>query len=159
MPSTNTGWADWIESSPEEKDLGVLVDEKINKSWQLALAAQKASHMLGCIKRSMASRLREGILPLCSPLVRTHLEVLRPALESSAQERHRAVGAGPEEATKMIRGLKHVSYEEKLRELELLSLEKSKLWGDLRAAFQYLKGAARKLERDFLQGQGVIGQG
>jgi len=37
--------------------------------------------------------------------------------------------------------------------------EKRRLRGDLRAAFQYLKGPARKLEKDFLQGQVVIGQG
>ena len=65
---------EWIESSPVEKDMGVLVDEKLNVSWQCVLAAQKANHILGCIKRSMASRPREVILPLCSALVRPHLE-------------------------------------------------------------------------------------
>jgi len=38
-------------------------------------------------------------------------------------------------------------------------MEKRRLWGDLRAAFQYLKGPARKLKREFLQGHAVIGQG
>jgi len=67
-----------IESSPAEKDLGVLVDEKLDMSHQCGLAAQQANHILGCIPSSVGSRVREGILPLCSALVRPPPGVLCP---------------------------------------------------------------------------------
>ncbi|NXW24238.1 FMN protein, partial [Circaetus pectoralis] len=65
---------EWIESSRAEKNLGILVDEKLDRSQQSELEAQEAYCILGCAKRSLASRLREMILPLYSALVKPHLE-------------------------------------------------------------------------------------
>jgi len=131
-----------LESSLAEKDLGVLVDVKLNmSSHHSVLAAKKAEGIWGCVRQGIGSRLREMILPLCLALERARLECW---VQCWASQHERDVDILERVQGRVTKDLEHLSYEERLREQGLFSLDRRRLGGNLTKVYKYLQGGCKE---------------
>lgn len=96
---------EFLEGVPTEKDLGLLLNEKLNASQQCALAA---SCILGCIKREVANRERDVIVPLCFVLSRLHLEYCIQIWGHQHKKDMELLEQYQRRATMMIKELEHI---------------------------------------------------
>ena len=128
----------YLEDVEEEKDLGVLVDNELKFHKQVAAVVKNANSKLGLIKKSFA-RLDEDTLPLLyTSLVRSKLEYGNLIWGPFYKEDAKTVEKVQKRATKSIPTLKQLDYTDRLRKLNLPSLQHRRRRGDMIYAYKIM---------------------
>ena len=109
-------------------------------SEQCGLAAKKGNQILGLIRRNIRYMDKTLIIPLYKAIVRPHLEYCIQAWRPYQNEDIDKLERIQRRATKLIPELKHLSYERRLLECRLTTLETRRLRGDLIEVFKILNG-------------------
>ena len=129
-----------LQSVTEEKDLGVVISNDLKVSRQCIYAAGKANKVLGMVRRQFKNLDKTSFLILYKGFIRPHLEYAiqswSPYLRKDIDHLERV----QRRATKLVKGLTSLSYEKRLQDLQLTSLEKRRLRGDLIEVFKLVTG-------------------
>ena len=129
-----------LKSVTEEKDLGVLATSKLKVSQQCVQAACKASKVVGMIRRQFPVLDKHSFMILYKGFVRPHLEYAIQAWSPYLRKDIECLERVQRKATKLVQGLKKLSYVERLERLHLTTLEKRRLRGDLIETYKLLTG-------------------
>ena len=120
-----------LERSYSVRDLGVQVSSNLPPREQCIIARNKANRILGFISRCVTNRSSEVILKLYLALVRPHLDYAVQFWSPYYRKDIDSLEAVQRRMTKMIQGLRNLSYKDRLKRLNLHSLERRRVRGDL----------------------------
>ena len=127
-----------LSKTMKEKDLGVSMNMKVSE--QCRIAASKGNQILGMIRRNITYKEKSLIVPLYKAIVRPHLEYCIQAWSPYLRKDIDMLEKIQRRATKLIPGLRDLTYEERLKECGLTTLETRRLRGDQIEVFKILNG-------------------
>ena len=127
-----------LEATESEKDLGVTVDPKLTFEGHMLEKVKKANTVMLVIRNTFTYLDKESFLLLYKALVRPHVEYCNQVWHPSLQKHIDMVENVQRRATKLVPGLRDMSYEERLRTLDLPSLAYRRLRGDMVEVFKIM---------------------
>ena len=129
-----------LSKSVKDKDLGVTMNANMKVSEQCRVAASKGNQVLGMIRRNITYKEKSLIIHLYTAIVRLHLEYYIQAWSPYIRKDIDMLEQIQRRATKLIPGLIYLTYEERLKECGLTTLETRRLRGDNIEVFKILNG-------------------
>ena len=131
---------DVLATTDAERDLGVLVDDKLVFDKHIREIVNKANSMLGMIRRGFSCMDKEIFMHLYPVLVRPLLEYCVQIWSPYRQDLINLIEGVQRRATKMVPALKHMSYEDRLQGLGLTTLIERRYRGDMIQTYKILTG-------------------
>ena len=106
-----------------EKDLGVIISNDLKASCNVINQVKKANKMVGMIRRTFSFLDKNSFLLLYKTYVRPHIEYCQQACYPYLAKDIEAIEKVQRRATKLVKSIADLSYEERLNHLKLYSLE------------------------------------
>ena len=129
-----------LQHVKEEKDLGVIISDDLKPAKDINENIKKANKMIGIIKHTFTYMDKYMFLKLYKSYVRPHLEYCQQVSNPWLQKDIDALEKVQRRATKLVPGLADLPYEDRLKALDLYSLESRRLRGDMILMFKIMKG-------------------
>ena len=127
-----------LESTEEEKDLGVLIDTKLNFSSQCDKIVTTANKLLGIMRRSFTHLDKVNFCLIYKAIIRPVIEYASSVYDPILMKDMNKIESIQRRATKMVQGLQDKSYEDRLKYLDLPSLRFRRVRGDMINVYKYV---------------------
>ena len=131
---------EWLNTTDSEKDLGVIVNQDLKTHKQCFEASKKANKMVGIIYRNVSYKSKDVVSRLYNSFVRPHLEYCVQAWKPYHRGDMDMLEKVQRRATKIIPSIKNLSYENRLKELNMYSLERRYMRGDMIEVYKMFNG-------------------
>ena len=129
-----------LTTTNEEKDLGVLIDDKLGFDKHIRSIVKKANRMLGLIKIGFSCLDKEIFMNLYPVLVRPLLEYCVQVWSPYKRKYINLLEGVQRRATKLVPELRELQYEERLKKLGLTTLEERRVRGDMIETYKIITG-------------------
>jgi hypothetical protein len=129
-----------LNVKPYERDLGILVDERLSFDQQISAAVCKAKRLVGMMLHTFTSRNRNVILPVFNSLIRPVLEYASPVWNSASVHHTNQLESVQRYVTKRIVGHSTISYSDRLDRLRICTLSARRQYFDLVEMFKIIHG-------------------
>ena len=134
-----------MEAATEEKDLGVIIDEKLKFDKHTEAQVNKANKVLGLLRRSFETLDKETLVWLFKALVRPHLEYCNTVTYPVYEKEAKLLESVQSRATKMVPEMKNCDYATRLTKLALPSLSCRRKRGDMIEVYKHTHGLYNKV--------------